>query len=432
MRNLSLLDFFRCDARISSVHGSIITAPLQHTFIGERCRIYRSLETQEVIGQAETIGFDKDGALLCLLGASEGISCSDIVVPEGTVFSLSLSKNTLGTVINAQGEYCERFSQREIADVIPVQLPIMRPPPDYNERQPIDTLFATGIRAIDGLLTCGQGQRIGIFAGAGAGKTSLISMIISHSNADVYVVGMVGERGREVTEFLSEGIPEDKRDNTVVIYSTSDRPAVERRNAALIATTVAEYFRDAGMNVVLLIDSMTRYARALRDIALSAGEMPARRGYPSSVFDNLPRILERGGRTHIGSITAYYTVLLEEEEEVDPIGDEVRSILDGHIYLSSKLAGTGHYPAIDILRSVSRVTRAVSDSRQREMASQFRTWLSKLDELKLMIELGEYQQGENPTTDFIVNKKEALMKFLQQKMTEKTSFADMLESFYAI
>lgn len=292
--------------------------------------------------------------------------------------------------------------------------------------------YLRGVRAIDGLLTCGIGQRVGIFAGAGAGKTSLMTMIISHSSADVYVIGLVGERGREVTEFLAEGIPEDKRDKIIVVYSTSDRPAVERRNAALIATTIAEYFRDAGKNVVLMIDSMTRYARALRDVALSAGEMPARRGYPSSVFDNLPRILERSGKTQFGSITAFYTVLLEEEEEVDPIGDEVRSILDGHIYLSRKLAGTGHYPAIDVLRSVSRVTRAVSSDEQREAASLFRNYLSKLDELKLMIELGEYQPGENPATDKIVGKTDIIKNFLQQKMEDKTSFTQMLESLYAI
>ncbi|HGN9372268.1 TPA: type III secretion system ATPase SctN [Citrobacter pasteurii] len=432
MQEISLRDIFRCDARITSIHGSIITAPLRHTFVGERCRIYRSLNDRHFIGQAETIGFNKDNAVLCLLGGSDGISCSDIVVPDGSVFSLSLSLNTLGTVINAQGEICERFAQQAVNDVIAVQRPIMQSPPDYSDRRPINTLFATGVRAIDGLLTCGIGQRVGIFAGAGAGKTSLMTMIISHSIADVYVVGLVGERGREVTEFLAEGIPEDKRDKTVVVYSTSDRPAVERRNAALIATTVAEYFRDAGKNVVLMIDSMTRYARALRDVALSAGEMPARRGYPSSVFDNLPRILERSGKTRHGSITAFYTVLLEEEEEVDPIGDEVRSILDGHIYLSRKLAGTGHYPAIDVLRSVSRVTRAVSSDEQREAASLFRGYLSKLDELKLMIELGEYQPGENPTTDSIVGKKEALMAFLQQKMVDKTSFEQMLEYLYAI
>ncbi|WP_410751975.1 type III secretion system ATPase SctN [Citrobacter sp. U14242] len=432
MQEISLRDIFCCDARITSIHGSIITAPLRHTFVGERCRIYRSLNDRHFIGQAETIGFNKDNAVLCLLGGSDGISCSDIVVPDGSVFSLSLSLNTLGTVINAQGEICERFAQQTAADTIAVQRPIMQSPPDYSERRPIDTLFSTGVRAIDGLLTCGIGQRVGIFAGAGAGKTSLMTMIISHSMADVYVIGLVGERGREVTEFLAEGIPEDKRDKTVVVYSTSDRPAVERRNAALIATTIAEYFRDAGKNVVLMIDSMTRYARALRDVALSAGEMPARRGYPSSVFDNLPRILERSGKTRQGSITAFYTVLLEEEEEVDPIGDEVRSILDGHIYLSRKLAGTGHYPAIDVLRSVSRVTRAVSSDEQREAASLFRNYLSKLDELKLMIELGEYQPGENPATDSIVEKKDALMAFLQQKMIDKTSFEQMLEYLYAI
>ena len=433
MQEILLSNIFDCNARITSIQGTIITAPLRHTFIGERCCIYRSLNDSRIIGQAETIGFSQGNAVLCLLGGSDGISCSNIIVPDGTAFSLSVSMDTLGTVINAQGKICERFAS-PVPDNAPLSMlrPIMQSPPDYSERRPIDSLFATGVRAIDGLLTCGIGQRVGIFAGAGAGKTSLMTMIISHSSADVYVIGLVGERGREVTEFLAEGIPEDKRDKTIVVYSTSDRPAVERRNAALIATTIAEYFRDAGKNVVLMIDSMTRYARALRDVALSAGEMPARRGYPSSVFDNLPRILERSGKTQFGSITAFYTVLLEEEEEVDPIGDEVRSILDGHIYLSRKLAGTGHYPAIDVLRSVSRVTRAVSSDEQREAASLFRNNLSKLDELKLMIELGEYQPGENPATDLIVGKTDIIKNFLQQKMEDKTSLTEMLELLYAL
>lgn len=416
MKALSLADFFRNSARITGVKGSIVTAPLRHSFIGEQCHLYRCLQGKNVIACAETIAFDHRGAVLCLLGETGGISTSDIVVPQGNTFSVALSPALLGTVMNAQGEVRQRISaNRPLDNFNDSQLwHITRSPPDIGQRAPVREHFVTGVRAIDGLLSCGKGQRTGIFAAAGAGKTTLMSMILKYSQADVYVVGLVGERGREVTEFLLTGIPEEKRDNTIVVYSTSDSPAVERRNAALLATTIAEYFRDEGQHVVLMIDSMTRYARALRDVALSAGEVPARRGFPSSVFDDLPRILERTGNTRHGCITAFYTVLLEDEDEADPVGDEIRSIIDGHIYLSRKLAGKGHFPAIDVLRSVSRLSTAVADAETLRAAASVRNTLSRLEELQLMIELGEYQPGENAATDEAIGKKEQIMSFLCQ------------------
>ncbi|KNC09805.1 ATP synthase [Klebsiella sp. RIT-PI-d] len=433
MDDLTIHNFFTCNAKISTVTGSIITAPLKLSFVGERCFLYRSLKSSIPIGQAETIGLGDGGVMLSLLGSPGGISTSDIIVPTGTFFSIPVDDSLLGCVIDCEGQVRQRFSEAPTSQsILPALRPISSFPPDFSERRPIREIFQTGIRAIDSLLTCGVGQRIGIFAGAGAGKSSLMSMIINHSAANVYVVGLVGERGREVTEFLAEGIPDGKQHNTIVVYSTSDRPAVERRNAALIATTIAEYFRDSGKSVVLMIDSMTRYARALRDVALSAGEMPARRGYPASVFEALPRILERSGATHQGSITAFYTVLLEEEDDVDPIGDEIRSILDGHIYLSRKLGGKGHFPAIDILRSASRVVSSICDSQQLRQAAKMRDYIARLDELQLMLDLGEYTPGENAETDAVINLRPKIDKFLKQTMDEHTEFSVMLDMLYAI
>ncbi|EMF0717730.1 type III secretion system ATPase SctN [Citrobacter freundii] len=433
MDDLAIHDFFTCNAKISTVTGSIVTAPLKLSFVGERCYLYRSLQSGTPIGLAETIGLGNEGATLSLLGSPGGISKSDIIVPTGSAFSIPLNDSLLGCVIDCEGNVRKRFGETTNTEkTFSASRPIASFPPDFSERRSIREIFQTGIRVIDSLLTCGIGQRIGIFAGAGAGKTSLMSMIISHSMADVYVIGLVGERGREVTEFLNEGLPHEKRSNTIVVYSTSDRPAVERRNAALIATTIAEYFRDNGKSVVLMVDSMTRYARALRDVALSAGEMPARRGYPASVFEALPRILERSGATHKGSITAFYTVLLEEEEDVDPIGDEIRSILDGHIYLSRKLGGKGHFPAIDVLRSASRVMSSVCDSNQLRHAAKIREYIARLNELQLMLDLGEYTPGENKETDEVINKRSEIDKFVRQTMNDCTDFADTLEMLYAI
>lgn len=433
MDDLTIHSFFTCNARISTVNGSIITAPLKLSFVGERCFLYRSLQSSKPIGQAETIGLAHDGVTLSLLGSPGGISLSDVVVPSGNAFSIPLNHSLSGCIIDCEGRVRQRFGETSVTgETLTTLRPIISFPPDFSERRPIREIFQTGIRVIDSLLTCGVGQRIGIFAGAGAGKTSLMSMIINHSKADVYVIGLVGERGREVTEFLADGIPENKRANTVIVYSTSDRPAVERRNAALIATTIAEYFRDEGKSVVLMVDSMTRYARALRDVALSAGEMPARRGYPASVFDELPRILERSGATHRGSITAFYTVLLEEEDDVDPIGDEIRSILDGHIYLSRKLGGKGHFPAIDVLRSASRVVSSICEPEQLKQAAKIREYIARLEELQLMVDLGEYTPGENVETDKIINKRPAIEKFVKQAMHERTDFVETLEMLHAI
>ncbi|MEO3962515.1 FliI/YscN family ATPase, partial [Chromobacterium piscinae] len=304
--------------------------------------------------------------------------------------------------------------------------------PPYSQRVGVREPLVTGVRVIDGLLTCGIGQRVGIFASAGCGKTMLMHMLIDQAEADVFVIGLIGERGREVTEFAESLRQSPKRDRCVLVYATSDYASVDRCNAALLATTVAEYFRDQGKRVVLFVDSMTRYARALRDVALAAGEPPARRGYPASVFDSLPRLLERPGATREGSITAFYTVLLEGDDEPDPMADEIRSILDGHIYLSRKLAGQGHYPAVDVLKSASRVAGQVCADAHLQAASGVRGLMARLEELQVFIDLGEYRQGENADNDRAMQAREALRQWLRQPLAQNSPFDSTLRGMHEL
>lgn len=413
------------------IQGNVIEAHLPGTKIGEICEIQRSLLEPEVLGFAQVIGFNKEHTLLSLLNDNQGFSRSNVLLPTGKPFRIDVSENIAGAIIDSTGTVRGRLDDNPVAPLAGASsLDAAGAPRDFTQRKPIADPLATGVRAIDGLLTCGQGQRMGIFAAAGCGKTSLMSMIIEHSEADVYVIGLIGERGREVTEFVEELRKSSRRAQIVLVYATSDRSAVERCNAAQIASTVAEYFSEQGKNVLLFVDSITRYARALRDVALSMGELPARRGYPASVFEALPKLLERPGRFLTGSITAFYTVLIENEEEPDVIGDEVRSILDGHIYLSKKLASQGHYPAIDVLQSISRVFQQVTETTHQQMAKIFRERLVRQKEMQLYIDLGEYRRGENPENDAAFDKKAMMEAFLKQNMAEKTDMQACLEGLH--
>jgi FliI/YscN family ATPase len=413
------------------IQGNVIEAHLPGTRIGEICEIQKSLLEPEVLGTAQVIGFNKEHTLLSLLNDNQGFSRSNVLLPTGKPFRIDVHKNIAGAIIDATGTVRGRLDNAVQQSLTGAQsLEACGAPKDFTQRKPIDESLATGVRAIDGLLTCGQGQRMGIFAAAGCGKTSLMSMIVENSEADIYVIGLIGERGREVTEFVEELKRSSRCSQIVLVYATSDRSCVERYNAAQIATTIAEFFSEQGKNVLLFIDSITRYARALRDVALSMGELPARRGYPASVFEALPKLLERPGRFLTGSITAFYTVLIENEEESDVIGDEVRSILDGHIYLSKKLAAKGHYPAIDIMQSISRVFLQVTDPEHRQLAKRFREYLVRQKEMQLYLDLGEYRRGENPENDAAFDRKNQMEAFLQQSMDEKTDMQACLERLY--
>lgn len=409
--------YFKRVAHPVRIRGSLVEASLPETTIGEICDIQASLQDNTVIGRAQVLGFNKDYTVLSLLNDNLGYSRSNLLFPTGKHFTVNASEAMLGGIVNANGELCGRLDDQPLkslqqADVLTASGKAK----DFTQRKPISQIFATGVRAIDSLLTCGKGQRMGIFAAAGCGKTSLMEMIIEHSQADVYVIGLIGERGREVTELVEKLSQSVRREQIVLVYATSDRACVERCNAAQIATTLAEYFADRGNNVLLFVDSITRYARALRDVALSMGELPARRGYPASVFEALPRLLERPGNFHKGAITAFYTVLIENEEEPDVIGDEVRSILDGHIYLSKTLAAQNHYPAIDVLQSISRVFTQVASISQQKNAASFRQLLVRQRDMQLYLDLGEYRPGENPDNDDAFERKKSMVDFLVQNM----------------
>lgn len=423
------LKLFKRRAHPRRIQGPIIEAPLEQVSIGELCQIRPAADSAAVIGRAQVVGFGRDTAILSTLGSTTGLSRQAVLVPTGERMTVDVSPMMLGTVLDSSGEITEVFRSEsaELPEAAPRRMEVDATPPDYAARRPITRCLETGIRVIDGLLTCGIGQRFGIFAAAGCGKTSLMNMMIEHAACDVYVVALVGERGREVSEFVERLKHSSRRDNTIVVYATSDRSSVDRCNAALLATTIAEYFRDLGANVMLFLDSMTRYARAMRDVALATGEAPARRGYPASVFENMPRLLERPGQTAVGSITAFYTVLLENEEEPDPIGDEIRSIVDGHIYLSKKLGGKGHFPAIDVLKSASRLFDEITEEPHMKVAKRFRQHMARLDEMQIFLDLGEYRRGENAENDDALDRRPKLDAFLQQAIADSSAFNETLE-----
>ena len=406
--------------------GPLMEAALGNVVIGEVCEVRRHWRLPEIAARAQVIGFKPGAVLLSLLGDAKGLSRESMIVPTGSTLRLTCSDALLGSVVDPLGTIVERLAPA--STFAQQDYPVDADPPSYQQRRPVTEPLHTGIRVIDGLLTCGVGQRIGIFAAAGSGKTTLINMLIQHTDADVFVIGLIGERGREVTEFIEHLRQSEKRSRCVVVYATSDFSSVDRCNSALQATAIAEYFRDQGRRVVLLLDSLTRYARARRDLALAAGEAPARRGYPASVFDALPRLLERPGMTAAGSITAWYTVLLESDDEPDPIAEEIRSILDGHVYLSRALAAKGHYPAIDVLRSVSRVATQVTTPQQQQLAASTREMLARLEQLQVFLDMGEYTQGADAANDHALQHRDALTQWLRQPTQESCEPQETLRS----
>lgn len=421
--------FLRQQAHPTRLAGPIIEAKLSDVKIGEVCEIYNNWRERESVARAQVLGFNQNMTLLSLIGTAKGLSREAVISPTGSGLNVMLYPGLAGSVLDPAGNVVQQLDgNTEKEDCIEYERRrIEAAPPEWHKRVAIAQPFITGVRAIDGLITCGVGQRLGIFASAGCGKTMLMHMLIENADADIFVVALIGERGREVTEFVEALRHSERRQQCIVVYATSDYSSLDRCNAALVATTVAEYFRDRGKNVVLFLDSVTRYARALRDVALAAGEAPARRGFPASVFDALPKILERPGSTTTGSITAFYTILLESEDEADPVADEIRSILDGHIYLSRKLAAKNHYPAIDVLRSISRISNQVCAVEHRRFSGEVRRILAKLEEMQLLLDLGEYQPGQNAQSDRAINKQAALSDWLCQKMDEFTPFESMLQ-----
>lgn len=422
LSHLEDLELTTVHGRITEVVGLLIRAVVPNVKMGEICLIKRP----GIPLFAEVVGFTKNEVLLSPLGEMGGIGPSSEVIPTHLPFHVKVGRKLLGRVLDARGNPMDLDTKGplELED----SYPVIAPPPDPLKRRLITEPLSTGVRCIDGVLTCGQGQRIGIFAAAGGGKSTLLGMIARYAQADVNVIALIGERGREVREFLENDLGPDGMGRSVVVVSTSDQAAQLRLNAAYVGTAIAEYFRDQGLNVILMMDSITRFARAVREVGLAAGEPPARAGYTPSVFATLPRLLERSGNSDRGSITAFYTILVAGDDINEPVSDEVRSILDGHIHLSAKLASQGHYPAIDVLTSISRILTHITTKEHQALIIKLREVLSNYDKIELLVRIGEYKPGSDKDADFALRYIEKVRNFLKQDLGKHFSIEETIQA----
>ncbi|WP_142848235.1 type III secretion system ATPase SctN [Telmatospirillum sp. J64-1] len=408
--------------RVVQVVGTIIKAVVPAVKIGEVCLLRNPGENFEM--QAEVVGLSRDAALLTPIGDMFGISTATEVIPTGRTHLVPVGPGLLGRVLDGLGRPIDTKQRGPLE--AEQYYPVYQDAPDPLTRRVISQPLPLGVRVLDGLLTCGDGQRMGIFAAAGGGKSTLLGMLVKGAEVDVTVLALIGERGREVREFLEHELGEEGRRKSVIVVATSDKSSMERAKAAYVATAIAEYFRDQGKRVLFLMDSVTRFGRAQREIGLAAGEPPTRRGYPPSVFATLPKLMERAGTNDKGSITALYTVLVEGDDMNEPIADETRSILDGHIILSRKLAAANHYPAIDVLASASRVMNNVTTPEHRASAGRIRELMAKYKEVELLVKIGEYKRGADRVTDEALDKIDSINAFLRQRTDERVAFADTL------
>lgn len=412
--------------KVVQIIGTIIKASAPNVKIGELCRLVNKDQSGEML--AEIVGFDQEHAILTPMGEMIGLSSDTLVIPTGKVHSVPVSPKLLGRVLDGLGRPSDGLDEVIVPEAI---YPVYNASPNPMTRKLIADPLPLGVKALDGLLTCGDGQRMGIFAAAGGGKSTLLGMITKSAQVDVIVIALIGERGREVREFIEHELGEEGKKRAVLVVATSDRPAVERAKAAYVATAIAEYFRDQNKKVLLLMDSVTRFARAQREIGLASGEPPTRRGFPPSVFADLPRLLERAGQSDKGSITGLYTVLVEGDDMSEPIADETRSILDGHIILSRKLAARNHYPAIDVLASTSRVMNKFVTPDHIEAAGKMRELLAKYAEIELLVRIGEYSKGSDKLADEAIAKIDKLNAFLKQSTNDKFDYNDIVAQLKA-
>ncbi len=414
--------------RVTQVVGTIIKAVVPGVKIGELCTLKNPWDDWELA--AEVVGFSKDAALLTPLGELLGVSSSTEVIPTGKMHMVPVGNELLGRVLDGLGRPLDEDVKGPLRPES--YYPVYADPPDPLQRKVIDTPLSLGLRAMDGLLTCGEGQRMGIFAAAGVGKSTLLGQIVRNTEAEVIVLALIGERGREVREFIEHALGEEGLAKSVLVVSTSDRPSMERLKAAYVATSIAEYYRDQGKKVLFLMDSVTRFARAQREIGLATGEPPTRRGFPPSVFEALPRLMERAGQSTKGSITALYTVLVEGDDMTEPVADETRSILDGHIILSRKLAAANHYPAIDILESVSRVMDNIIPEDHKMASKKMRELMASYRDVELLVRIGEYKKGKDLKTDEALSKIDSINKYLKQGLNETSSYEDSIRQLIQV
>jgi FliI/YscN family ATPase len=425
IRNVENSDPLRWTGEVTQIVGLVVESRGPVAGVGDFCEILTRSGRRI---RAQVIGF-RDGKVLTMpLEETGGLCLGDLIVARAENSRVAVGPGLLGRVLDGFGQPMDGGPPIEAE----AHYDLYEPPPSPLEREHITEPLVTGIRAIDSLLPCGKGQRIGLFGGSGVGKSTLLGSMSRHNFADVTVIAMIGERNREVRAFLEQELGPEAMQRAVVVVSTSDRPAPLRVRACFVSLAVAEYFRDRGANVLLVMDSVTRLAMAQREIGLAAGEPPSQKGYTPSVFSLLPKVCERAGRFARGSITGFFTVLVEGDDFNEPISDAVRGILDGHIILSRKLAAGGHYPAIDILQSVSRLTSKIATKEQKEAARKIREALSAYHDAEDLIQLGAYVSGTNPRLDASIRAREPLVDFLRQDAEAKSPLAETLQGMNAV
>lgn len=406
--------------RVIAVRGLQIESNGPRSVIGEMCSIVLRDGTSLL---AEVVGLEDNKVHLTAFGETKGIEVGNEVIASGSVLQVPVGMNLLGRTLDATGRPCDN-----LGELVPeTYYPAINTAPDPLTKLPVNKRLTTGVRAIDSLLTVGKGQRIGIFAGSGVGKSTLLSMIARNTDADINVIGLIGERGREVLDFINRDLGKEGLKRSVIVVATGDQPAICRLRAAYVCTAIAEYFRDKGKDVMLMMDSVTRFAQAQREIGLSNGEPPAQSGYPPSVFDLIPKLLERGGTNDKGSITAFYTVLVDADDFNEPITDKVRGTLDGHIVLNRQLAQAYHYPAIDVLASISRLSKRVSGKQTQIAAGKIRTLMATYRDNSTMITAGIYQKGNSASIDAAIDKHDEIEDFLKQEEFDPCPMKDTLD-----
>lgn len=420
-QRLKQKNYFKKLGRVVNVVGLTIESAGPDATLGDICSIYTEDDKSNAI-MAEVVGFKDNKTLLMPFEVTSGIGLGCLVENQGSSLKVQVGPFLLGQVLDGLGRPLDgkSFTAGATYDV-------EAPPPDPMARKIISEVLPLGVKAVDGLITIGKGQRIGIFAGSGVGKSTLMGMFARNTKADINVIALIGERGREVREFIENDLGEEGMKRSVVVVATSDKPALERNKAAKTATAIAEYFRDRGKDVLLMMDSLTRFSMAQREIGLASGEPPVTRGYPPSVYAEMPKLLERAGTNEKGSITGLYTVLVDGDDFNEPITDTARSILDGHIMLNRKLAHKNHYPAIDVLQSISRCMSMITDKEQKRLTSKIKGILATYNDAEDLINIGAYKKGSNPSIDESIAYIDKVNKFLRQMMDEKFTYEETLD-----
>lgn len=418
--NLKDKTFYKKLGRVVKIVGLTIESVGPDAKLNDLCKIIADSDQEKYI-LAEVVGFKDKKILLMPYENVEGIGLGCMVENLGHPLAVPVGEALLGKTLDGLGRPIDT-SMIECNQTYPVEAM----PPDPMNRKIIDEVLPLGVKAVDGLITVGKGQRIGIFAGSGVGKSTLLGMFARNTKADINVIALIGERGREVREFIERDLGEEGLKRSVVVVATSDKPALIRNKAAKTATAIAEYFRDQGKDVLLMMDSLTRFSMAQREIGLASGEPPVTRGYPPSVYAEMPKLLERAGNSDVGSITGLYTVLVDGDDFNEPITDTARSILDGHIMLSRKLGHKNHYPAIDVLQSISRVMSQIAEKEHKEVAGKLKNVLATYNEAEDLINIGAYKNGSNKNIDYAINKIDTVNTFLRQNVDDKYDFEEII------